>query len=334
MTTDLHVHLGGAVPAPILWEIAQDQGLAIPHKTFGEFQEALSSSDTLHKSLDEFLGKYFHLTEEIQSSPQAVAASVYQTIAKSHRRAATDIIEIRFNPAKRLRGGLHSMDSILLSAGQGLERACLHYGVRASLILSLGRDCPQKTNLEILEAAIRWHSARPSIFTGLDIAGPESQKLEADKAWFSHTTQMFLRAAAHGIKTTYHVGETAHTGWKNTLRVLTQIRPNRIGHGIELRNAPPKILQTALDTLASTNTCLELCPSVNLATQSIRDFSELQAFARLLTDNHAPFTAATDNPYLVHTNPKRELDILAPKENSLPIREWALACGEKFSFTS
>ena len=58
------------------------------------------------------------------------------------------------------------------------------------------------------------------------------------------------------------------------------------------------------------------------------------AFARLLTDNHAPFTAATDNPYLVHTNPKRELDILAPKENSLPIREWALACGEKFSFTS
>ena len=330
-TTDIHLHLGGAVPAPVLWEIAQDQGLAVPHTSFGEFQKALSSAGVKHRNLDDFLGKYFHVTEEIQSSPQAIATSIYQTVAKSHRRGGTTLMEIRFNPAKRLRGGIHSMDTILLSACQGIERAILHYHTRAGIILSLGRDCTTATNVTIVEAAIRWHNIRPELVVGIDVAGPESGRMESDKDWLANTSRLFLLAKSHGLKTTYHVGETGYTGWRGVRRILEYIRPDRIGHGIELRNAPVAERLRIMETLAATETCLEICPSVNLATRSIPDIGTLRRFVSELFKARVPFATCTDNPYLVHTNPLRELDVLLPARES-DIRKWSVLCGSKYSF--
>ena len=311
---DLHIHLGGAVPSSVLWEILCDNGLRTEHGDFTSFHDSLTARPDEVKSLDDFLGRYFQVTEEIQSSPYAASVSAYQVVAKAYRRAQVTALELRFNPHKRVRHGLHTMDAIILAVMQGLERASLHYGVATGMILSLGRDLSLESNWQIIDAAIKWRS-RGSLngangVVGIDMAGPESRGLEMSKPWMSEVSAMMGKAREAGLKITYHVGESEGTGPQGMLRVLESIQPDRIGHGIELRRAEGKLRDSIITLLREQNICLELCPTVNLVTRVIPDIQSIAHFVRDLADNEIPYCINTDNPYLIHTNLKREHEIV------------------------
>ncbi len=311
---DLHIHLGGAVPSSVLWEILCDNGLRTEYVDFTSFHDSLTARPNEVKSLDDFLGRYFQVTEEIQSSPSAASVSAYQVVAKAYRRAQVNALELRFNPQKRMRHGLHTMDAIILAVMQGLERASLHYGVATGIILSLGRDLSLESNWQIIEAAIKWRS-RGALngangVVGIDMAGPESRSLELSKPWMKEISAMMEKALQAGLKITYHVGESEGTGPAGMLRVIEAIRPDRIGHGIELRRAIGKTRQALLTLLREGNTCLELCPTVNLVTRVIDNYACIANFVRDLAANEIPFCINTDNPYLIHTNLKREYEVI------------------------
>jgi adenosine deaminase len=311
---DLHIHLGGAVPSSVLWEILCDNGLRTQYVDFTTFHESLTARPDEVKSLDDFLGRYFQVTEEIQSSPSAASVSAYQVVAKAYRRAQVTALELRFNPHKRMRHGLHTMDAIILAVMQGLERASLHYGVATGIILSLGRDLSLEANWQIIEAAIKWRS-RGSLngangVVGIDMAGPESRSLELNKPWMSEVSAMMEKARQAGLKITYHVGESEATGPAGILRVIETIHPDRIGHGIELRNAEGKTKSKLVQLLREERICLELCPTVNLVTRVLPDYASIGRFVRDLADNDIPYCINTDNPYLIHTNLKREHEIV------------------------
>ncbi|MES2475104.1 MAG: adenosine deaminase [Verrucomicrobiota bacterium] len=311
---DLHIHLGGAVPSSVLWEILCDNGLRTDYVDFNSFHESLTARPHEVRSLDDFLGRYFQLTEEIQSSPSAASVSAYQVVAKAYRRAQVDSLELRFNPQKRMRHDLHTMDAIILAVIQGLERATLHYGVATGIIFSLGRDLPLEANWQIVEAAIRWRSLGSrngaNGVVGIDMAGPESRSLELSKPWLGEVAAMMEKARAAGLKITYHVGESAGTGAAGMLRVIEAIRPDRIGHGIELRHADGKQRNALVTLLRENAICLELCPTVNLVTRVVPDHACVANFVRYLAAEQIPFCINTDNPYLVHTNLKQEHEII------------------------
>ncbi len=327
---DLHIHLGGAVPSSVLWEILCDNGLRTDYVDFNTFHESLTARPHEVKSLDDFLGRYFQLTEEIQSSPSAATVSAYQVVAKAYRRAQVDSLELRFNPQKRMRHDLHTMDAIILAVIQGLERATLHYGVTTGIIFSLGRDLSLEANWQIVEAAIRWRSRGSrngaNGVVGIDMAGPESRSLELSKPWMSEVTAMMEKARAAGLKITYHVGESAATGPAGMLSVLEKIRPDRIGHGIELRNAAGKQRDALVTLLRENLICLELCPTVNLVTRVVPDIACVAALVRTLADEDIPYSINTDNPYLVHTNLKREHTIIGNQlgEDAKPLLDLAV----------
>lgn len=312
---DLHIHLGGAVPSSVLWEILCDNGLRTEYVDFTTFHDSLTAKPNEVKSLDDFLGRYFQVTEEIQSSPSAASVSAYQVVAKAYRRAEVSGIELRFNPHKRMRRGLHTMDAIILAVMQGLERASLHYGVATGIILSLGRDLSLEANWQIIEAAIKWRS-RGSLngangVVGIDMAGPESRSLELSKPWMSEVSAMMEKARQAGLKITYHVGESEGTGPEGMLRVLEAIHPDRIGHGIELRRADKKQREALITLLKEDDVCLELCPTVNLVTRVVPDYACIADFVRDLSDNDIAWCINTDNPYLIHTNLRQEYDIIS-----------------------
>lgn len=311
---DLHIHLGGAVPSSVLWETLCDNGLQTEFVDFDTFHESLTARPHEVRSLDDFLGRYFRVTEEIQSSPSAASVSAYQVVAKAYRRARVTSLELRFNPFKRMRHGLHTMDAIILAVIQGLERASLHYGVATGIILSLGRDLPLEANWQIIEAAIKWRSRGPlngaSGVVGIDMAGPESGALELNPDWLNEITTMMLRARAAGLKITYHIGESPSSGPQGMLRVLENIGPDRIGHGIELRHATGTTKQSLIQLLRQNSVCLELCPTVNVVTRVIPDISHIAQFVRELAVSEIPFCINTDNPYLIHTNLRREHEIV------------------------
>lgn len=335
---DLHIHLGGAVPSSVLWEILCDNGLRTEYVDFNLFHESLTARPDEVKSLDDFLGRYFELTEEIQSSPSAAGVSAYQVVAKAYRRARVDSLELRFNPLKRMRHGLHTMDAIILAVMQGLERATLHYGVATGIILSLGRDLPLESNWLIIEAAIKWRS-RGSLngangVVGIDMAGPESRALELSAPWMSEVAAMMEKARAAGLKITYHVGESAATGPAGLMSVIDSIRPDRIGHGIELRNATGKTKHALIDRLRENAICLEICPTVNVVTRVVPDHACVAHFVKTLVRHEIPFCINTDNPYLIHTNLKQEYEVIAGElgDDSKPLLDLSMRYAETHRF--
>jgi adenosine deaminase len=112
------------------------------------------------------------------------------------------------------------------------------------------------------------------------------------------------------LKITYHVGESEATGPKGMLNVIESIRPDRIGHGIELRNAKGKMKDALISQLKENSICLELCPTVNLVTRVVPDYACVADFVKSLAKNDIPYCINTDNPYLIHTNLKQEYEII------------------------
>ena len=100
---ELHAHLGGGVDAATMWELAHEQGIKLPYRDYWEFAAATNvgaGTDGLAG-----LDRIYHLTELIQSSPEGVFRAVHGMISGGYRSQRITTHEVRFNPAKRNRGG-------------------------------------------------------------------------------------------------------------------------------------------------------------------------------------------------------------------------------------
>src|SRR5260221_5495573 len=151
--TELHVHLGGSVDPAALWGLANEQGIRLPTKDYWEFVDLITVGKRERKSFDAFLALY-HWTELIQSSPLAVEQSVYDVVSGAYRKANITLLELRYNPMKRNRGGEQDLDHIIYASIRGLERASLEYPVKAGLIFSADRTFSYALNEIIIEKAI------------------------------------------------------------------------------------------------------------------------------------------------------------------------------------
>ena len=138
----------------------------------------------------------FKWTELIQSSPLAIEQSVYHTIAGAYRKNNITLLELRFNPMKRNRGGEQDLDQIMMAAVRGIDRASLEYPVRTGLIICLDRTFDHKLNEILLEKALRYKSRG---VVGIDIAGPASARSSSYADYTEHLQAgQGARARAHG----------------------------------------------------------------------------------------------------------------------------------------
>src|SRR5207302_8417696 len=122
-----------------LYAIAHAQGIRLPTKNYWEFVEMVTVAPDRVKTFEEYLA-LFHWTELVQSSPQAMFASVASVIAVGYRHANIDLIEMRYCPMKRNRGGERDLDHFIVASVHGMERALLEYPVvQAGFMLCLDR---------------------------------------------------------------------------------------------------------------------------------------------------------------------------------------------------
>ena len=164
---ELHAHLGGGVDAATMWELAHEQGIKVPYRDYWEF----ASATNVGAGTDGLAGldRIYHLTELIQSSPEGVFRAVHGMISGGYRSQRITTHEVRFNPAKRNRGGERDLDAIVMAAVHGIDRASLEYPVRAGLILMMDRGFAPELNAAIVERAIRF---RDRGVIAIDIGGP------------------------------------------------------------------------------------------------------------------------------------------------------------------
>lgn len=298
---DLHIHVGGAVAPHTMWELANRQGLKLPAKTYWDFWQLITASPETVHNLDEYVAIMHQWTEKIQSSPEAIERCVYEIIAKEYRSSNVAHIELRFNPMKRNKGGEMDLDHIIQASVHGMDRAMLDYGVRAGLIFCLAREYPFELNEIIVRKAMRYFKWG---VCGIDIAGPEKHTFESDKD-FQRYVSLFQEARDRGLGITVHTGETPVTGPESVRQVLRDIKPERIGHGIQAAR-DPKLMQE----LAEAGTVLEICPSSNIQTKAVAGWDELKEILGKFTAAGVKFTINTDGPYLLRTNMRKEIELL------------------------
>jgi adenosine deaminase len=302
--TDLHIHLGGGVAPHILWSLAHQQGFKLPVPNYWEFVEFITIDPEKIHSLDDYLN-YFHWTEKIQSSPEAVERCVYEIISKEFRSSHVTCLELRFNPMKRNRGGEQDLDHIIHAALRGLDRVVLDYQIRAGLIFCLAREFPFELNQIIAQKAMMY---RQRGVVGLDVAGPESADSDFRKKAGQYA-DLFSKVRYHGLGITVHVGESEASPPAEILEMIEIAKPHRIGHGVQAANS-----NEAMAILREKNICLEICPTSNLQTHAVDDINHLRKTVRTFLDAEVSFTINTDNPYLSHTNLRYEIDLLLKNE--------------------
>jgi adenosine deaminase len=298
---ELHTHLGGSVASDILWSLAHEQGIALPVKDYWEFDRLVTVSEPRGVESLDALDEIYHWTELIQSSPLAVERSVHAAIGGAYRSQGITMLELRFNPMKRNRGGERDLDHIILAAIRGLDRASLEYPqVRAGLILMMDRTFDARLNEIIVEKAISW---APRGIVGVDIAGPRPGGGRYD---YSQVAPMVEAARDAGLGVTIHVGEEGGDMGREELgEVVELLRPDRIGHGI-LAAGDPELMRA----LREAGVVLEICPTSNLLTKALPDEAAVRATFRAFVEHGVTFTIATDGPEMMQTHLRDEFELL------------------------
>ncbi|MHB9092944.1 MAG: hypothetical protein ACYC7H_16150, partial [Chloroflexota bacterium] len=143
---ELHVHLGSAVDPAILYSIAHAQGIRLPTAGYWAFVDMVTATPDRVNTFQGYLD-LFHWTELVQSSPDAMETATHSAISSMYRHVNVNLVELRYCPAKRNRGGERDLDHIIVASLQGMQRALLEYEeVRAGIILCADRSLAPEVN--------------------------------------------------------------------------------------------------------------------------------------------------------------------------------------------
>ncbi len=294
---ELHTHLGAAVDPVIMWTIAHRQGIRLPVKDYWDFEDMITMGpEKKNRGVFEMDRDYYHLTELIQSSPEAIEEAVHSVIGGGYRKCNLVLQELRFSPMKRNRTGERDLDFIILAALWGMRRAMVEYPqVNAGLIVALDRTFTAAQNAITLEKAIRY---APDGIVGIDICGPDHKSFSME----AHAP-LLARARKAGLGLTVHAGETGNL--EELKYVVQKIRPERIGHGLAAVRD-----KKLLKEIAGQGIVLELCPTSNLRNSVVKDVSELRTIIRTFLDNGIRLTINTDGPEMYRTSVVKEEEFL------------------------
>jgi adenosine deaminase len=289
---DLHVHLGATTSPHTLWDMAHSQGLKLPTKDYWEFVNMIGvkGNEAHKKYLDRF-----KLTQHIQSSPVAIEQSVYNAISSAYRTCNITTLELRFNPFFRNRSGDFDIDQIIVSALIGMQRACVVYPVKVGIIIETDRTFDSDRAIVAAHKAVKYKNQG---VVGFDIAGHSPKDFDIKNFY-----EAFRIAREGGLKITVHTGEM--TGVDEMWKVVDNIKPNRIGHGVACVDD-----QMLMTHLKINNIVLELCPTSNLRLGVIKDIDHLHKIINTLMFHEVKFCINSDGPEFLKTTVSDEYKML------------------------
>jgi adenosine deaminase len=283
---ELHAHLGSSINPTILWQLAHSAGIKLPKKELAEFERHIMLSQTHRRDMETYLRDTYHpLLDNLSSGVHEVELATYHILSTAYHTNGVKLFELRNNPMKHNKGGLHDLDHIIMAMLRGMERALLECpGLSAGLILALDRQFTYEQNKIILNKAIKYHKRG---VVGVDMLGIQTPDFN-----FKDYVRLFDKAREAGLGITVHTGEVKHAN--DMWEALKYIKPDRIGHGI-LSAYDPKLMEE----LSKRGIVLEVCPLSNIATNAVKDIDEMRQILRTLKDNEVRFCIGTDWPEII-----------------------------------
>jgi len=250
---ELHRHLDGNVRVETVLDLCRQHGLELPAWTAEELRPHVQILER-EPSLVHFIAK-FDLLRRAMVDYDAVRRIVRENLEDAAREGI-DYIELRFSPW--FMGETHGLDTfgVVDAACDALEEGRGTIPVKAKLIGIIARNYGPEIGRVELAAAIR---GRERGVVALDLAGDEA----------GYPGELFVRhfqeAREAGLHTIAHAGEAA--GAESVRQAVLGLRAERIGHGIRAIEDP-----AVLDLLAEREITLEVCPTSNLHTSTVRDY--------------------------------------------------------------
>lgn len=250
---ELHRHLDGNVRVETVLDLCRRHGLELPAWTVEELRPHVQILER-EPSLVHFIAK-FELLRRAMVDYDAVRRIVRENLEDAAREGI-DYIELRFSPW--FMSETHGLDpfGVVDAVCDALEEGRGTVPVKAKLIGIIARNYGPETGRIELAAAIR---GRERGIVALDLAGDEA----------GYPGELFVRhfqeAREAGLHTIAHAGEAA--GAESVRQAVLGLRAERIGHGIRAIEDP-----AVLDLLAERRIPLEVCPTSNLHTSTVRDY--------------------------------------------------------------
>jgi adenosine deaminase len=251
---ELHRHLDGNVRTATVLDLARRHGLELPAWTVEELTPYVQITER-EPSLVHFIAK-FALLRRVMVDYDAVRRIVRENLEDAAREGI-DYIELRFSPY--FMGEEHGLDTfgVVEAVCDALEEGRGTIPVRAKLIGIISRHYGPEIGRIELAAAIR---GRERGVVALDLAGDEAN-FPGD-LFVRH----FQEAREAGLRTIAHAGEAA--GAPSVRQAVLELKAERIGHGIRAIEDP-----AVLDLLEERGVPLEVCPTSNLHTSTVRDYA-------------------------------------------------------------
>lgn len=295
--SDLHCHLGGATPTSILKELAYENNLEYNKLSYSEFSSIILNKIDCN---NEFLGylKRYDMIQDITSNPTAIEYSVYHAISEAYLKHNIDLIELKFNPMLRNKGGYYDLDVIIMSAINGLQKAkSIYPEIKAGLVIESDRSFSDDLTDILIKKTIKYKELG---IIGFDISG-------YNESFYLHQyhVDIFRKLKDNGLGITLHSNEIKIENDLLSSGVLKYV--DRIGHGIQL------MMCNRLDDCYEQNPNLlfEICPQSNLNSgvlneQSLRTLADY-IFANIIKYN---FAICTDG-FLFNEGIEHQLRLLA-----------------------
>lgn len=289
MKIDLHLHLDGSLRPATVWELAQEQGIALPVASKEELVSFLQVPEDC-QSLNEYLER-FDLPLLVLQKAEALERVTYELI-EDLAKQGLDYAEIRFAPQLSTKDGMTQAE-VVEAAIRGLNRALAAYpSIKAGLILCFMRGAEnQKENEETLEAAKQYYKKG---VVAVDLAGAEALFKTANYE------EIFKKVREAGLAYTIHAGEA--DGPESVKKAL-EFGTKRLGHGVRAIED-----EELIQKIIAEKVTMEVCPISNLHTKLAKDVHDHPV--RRLFDMGVRVTINTDNMTVSNTTLDREYGFL------------------------
>ncbi len=271
---ELHLHLEGAAPPPLVRRLAAEKGLdmtgvfdAAGHynsNDFTSFLRAYERVSTVFTTPDD----YRALTEAVLSEC-ATHGVIYAEVFLSPT-------SFGYDPGK--------WTDYLAAVEEGADRAEAAHGIIARFIpVAIRHHGPDQA----VVGAKTMMAAPRGRMTGFGIAGDERMHLPRDFA------PAFEAMGEAGFRLTAHAGEFG--GAESVRAALDDLKVERIGHGVRAAEDPDLLIR-----LAAEGQVLETCPGSNVSLGVYPDLASHSIGALLAAGVRC--TVSTDDPPFFHTD--------------------------------
>lgn len=264
---EIHLHLEGAIPLPVLYELIERYG--DPEiQTIDDVAARFAYRDFPH-----FIETWWWMTGFLRTTEDFAGAA--RAVAESLVDQNVILAETSISPTDFARHGL-TVGEIATAVRSGFDEVA---DIDVGLIVDLVRDTGPERSLGTLEQVIE--VAEEAGVVGITIGG--SEQTYPPRLF----TEVYRRAAAAGLGLTAHAGEAA--GPDSVWSALRDLGVSRVGHGVRSVEDPALVTY-----LVEHEIPLEVCPTSNLRTRVVSSWDRHPVFE--LMERGAKVTINSDDP--------------------------------------